>query len=185
MRYPFFPLVSSSFLIVSCAAPAANEAAGLRDRTPVAGAKAAEQVSPEELQFLVGSWRITVREPGASDVTVVNYKVEPAPGGKWLTGNAGSADLSIRAKDSWGIDPGSGQILRFIFDSSGAYGLVWSQGWKGDQLVLEGEAMSEGGPTKVRETITRRGPDRFDVVWEALQDGEWTPYSLEQAQRQS
>jgi hypothetical protein len=49
--------------------------------------------------------------------------------------------------------------------------------------VLEGEAHSKGGPTKVRETITRLGPDRFKAVWEALQGGSWKAYSIEEATR--
>lgn len=98
-------------------------------------------------------------------------------------GGGESLDQSVRARDSWGIDPANGDILRFVFDSSGAYGIVRSPGWEGSRLVLTGEAHSQGGPTEVRETITRIGPDRFDAVWEALQDGAWKAYSVEQATR--
>ena len=84
----------------------------------------------------------------------------------------------------WGVDPASGDILRFVFDSSGVYGIVRSRGWEGDRLVLEGEAHPKSGPSKVRETITRVGPNRFDAVWETLRGGTWHPYSIEQVTRQ-
>jgi hypothetical protein len=51
--------------------------------------------------------------------------------------------------------------------------------------VLEGEARSAGGVIRVRETITRRSPDRFEAVWEAQRDGEWAPYAVETVTRRT
>jgi hypothetical protein len=144
----------------------------------------AEQAVPKELRYFIGSWRVSARDPSTNEVLTLAYKVEPSIGGRWLAGSGEASDLSVRARDSWGVDPASGDILRFVFDGSGAYGIVRSRGWEGDRLVLEGEAHSKGGPTKVRETITRFGPNRFDAVWEAQQDGSWHAYSIEQVTRQ-
>ena len=146
-------------------------------------APAARPAAPAALQYFVGTWTVTARDPASQEVVTINYQVEPNTGGKWLSGRGESADRSIAARDSWGIDPATGQIVRFIFDSSGAYGVVRAPGWDGDRLVLTGEAHAKSGPTKVRETITRHGPERFDAVWEALVDGAWKPYSIEQARR--
>jgi hypothetical protein len=138
---------------------------------------------PNELQYFVGTWHVAARDPSTNDLMTITYKVEPSAGGRWLTGHGESSDLSVQARDSWGIDPATGDILRFVFDSSGAYGIVRAREWNGDRLVLEGEAHSKSGPTKVRETITRLGPNRFEAVWEAMQGGSWKAYSIEEATR--
>jgi hypothetical protein len=70
-----------------------------------------------------------------------------------------------------------------VFDSSGAFGVVRAPGWQGDRLVLEGDVRSPGGVVRVRETITRLGPDRFRAVWEAQRNGAWSVYSVEELTR--
>jgi hypothetical protein len=57
------------------------------------------------------------------------------------------------------------------------------QGWRGETLVLEGDARSAGGVTRVRETIQRLGPDAFTARWEAYRNGAWSAYSDERATR--
>lgn len=185
MRNALLPVFLCLLPISGCALPAAGGHSG-RISAPGRSAPVAqlERTVPTQLQYFVRSWRVAAREPNKSEVMTIAYKAEPAIGGKWLAGTGESSDLTVRARDSWGIDPASGEILRFVFDSSGAYGIVRSRGWEGDRLVLEGEAQSRGGPTKVRETITRVGPDQFHAVWEALQDGSWKAYSIKQVTRQ-
>ena len=179
------PAFSCLLLITGCAAPTAQVQAGrlAPSATSQRPAEAGPTV-PKDLQYFVGTWLVTARDPGTNKVMTIDYRVEPSAGGRWLTGTADSPDLSVRARDSWGIDPASGGILRFVFDSSGAYGIVRSRGWEGDRLVLEGEAQSQAGATKVRETITRTGNDQFQAVWEAWQEGRWQAYSIEQVRRQ-
>lgn len=181
----FFPAFSRLILVTACALPTASLQAGRLD--PSATSQPAAKVEatvPKELQYFVGTWLVTARDPSTNKVMTIAYQVEPSAGGRWLSGTAESPDLSVRARDSWGIDPASGDILRFVFDSSGAYGTIRSRGWEGDRLVLEGEAQSQGGATKVRETITRMGNDQFQAVWEAWQEGRWQAYSVEDVRRQ-
>ena len=179
------PAFSCLLLITGYAMPTARVEAGRLDPSATSQRTAkAEPTVPKELQYFVGTWRVTARDPSTNKVVTIAYQVEPSAGGRWLTGTAESPDLSVRARDSWGVDPVSGNILRFVFDSSGAYGIIQSRGWEGDRLVLEGEAQSQGGATKVRETITRMGNDQFHAVWEALQEGRWQAYSVEQVKRQ-
>lgn len=169
----------------ACVVPLGGAQAGGPDASASSRSTAPPgQNVPQPLQYFVGDWLVTARDPSTNEVITITYKVEPSMGGRWLAGNGESADLSVRARDFWGVDPASGAIMRFVFDSSGAYGIVRSRGWEGERLVLEGEALSRGGPTRVRETITRIGPNRFEAVWEALQDGAWRAYSIEQVTRQ-
>lgn len=134
---------------------------------------------PTGVAYLVGRWAATAEDPQTGEVLNVDYRVEPAPGGAWLMGAGVSTDGSINARDVWGRDPQTGEIMRLIFDSAGTFGTIRSRGWTGDTLVLEGEAKSSGGVLRVRETITRLGPDRFRAVWEAHRDGKWVVYSVE------
>ena len=184
MRPALLPLLSCLFAVAACSLPASGTLAG-RTQVPATAVSVTQPLPmvPDDLRYFVGAWRVVARDPGTNDVLTITYRVEPAAGGRWLTGEGQSSDLSVRAEDAWGIDPASGDILRFVFDSSGAYGMVRARGWNQDRLVLEGEAHSKGGPTKVRETITRLGPDRFEAIWETLQGETWKVYSIEEATR--
>jgi hypothetical protein len=146
----------------------------------LAGAAAAQ---PGDLAFLVGGWDVASRDPASGEVLQVDYTIEMAPGGAWLAGASASKDGSVTARDIWGHDPLTGEVMRVIFDGGGTFATVRSPGWAGDRLVLEGEARSKGGTVRVRETISRVSPQRFEAVWEAYRDGAWSAYAVETATR--
>ncbi|HEY8571915.1 hypothetical protein [Phenylobacterium sp.] len=149
------------------------------------GAYAQAQTQPEGVGYFAGRWHVVSRDPDGANPIEVSYAIEPTAGGAWLTGQAASKDGSLSSRDMWGRDPLTGELIRVIFDKSGTRGEVRSKGWEGDKLVLEGEARSKGGTVRVRETITRKGPQRFDAIWEAHRDGKWTPYAVEVVTRRT
>jgi len=51
--------------------------------------------------------------------------------------------------------------------------------------MLEGEARSKGGTVRVRETISRLSPQRFEAVWEAYRNGAWSAYAVESVTRRT
>jgi hypothetical protein len=145
-------------------------------------AAAALSPAPAGVAYFAGTWTARARDPATGSEVLVDYRVEPAPGGAWLKGTAEGPD--VRATDVWGRDPATGGVMRAIFDSSGVYALVRGAGWQGDTLVLEGDVQQSGGAVlRVRETIRRQGPDAFEAVWEAFRDGAWVAYSIEQVTR--
>lgn len=164
--------------IAATAAPRVEAAAA-----PTAPAATANQA--DGLDYFVGGWVAEARDPGTGETVVVDYRVERAAGGAWLAGTAAARDGSLTSRDMWGRDPRTGELIRVIFDGSGAHATVRSPGWGGDTLVLEGDVQSKGGSVRVRETITRLGPDRFRAVWEARRDGRWAAYSIETVVRQA
>lgn len=137
----------------------------------------------DDLRYFVGRWEVTSKDPGTGEVIRVDYRIEPAPGGAWLAGSSASADGGLSARDMWGRDPLTGEVIRVIFDGSGTFATVRSSGWAGDMLVLEGEARSKGGIVRVRETISRVSPQRFEAIWEAYRDGAWSAYAVETVTR--
>jgi hypothetical protein len=147
-----------------------------------AGAAAAQT---EDLRYFVGHWDVTSKDPTSGDVLQVEYSIEAARGGAWLAGSSVSRDGSLNARDMWGRDPLTGDVIRVIFDGGGAFATVRSPGWSGDKLVLEGEARSKGGTVRVRETISRVSPQRFEAVWEAYRNGAWSAYAVETVTRRT
>jgi agmatinase len=137
------------------------------------------------VEYLIGAWSISAEDPATHETVAADYRVEQLPGSPWLSGQGVSADRSINARDIWGRDPLTGEIVRVVFDASGAWATVRAKGWTGDTLALEGEVRSGGGTVRVRETITRLGPDRFRAVWEAFRDGRWQAYSIETVTRRT
>lgn len=146
----------------------------------LAGPAAAQ---PEDLRYFVGRWDVASKDPASGEVLQVAYSIEAAEGGAWLAGTSASADGSLAARDVWGRDPLTGEVIRVIFDGGGTFATVRSKGRAGDRLVLEGEARSKRGTVRVRETITRVSPQRFEAVWEAWRGGAWSTYAVETVTR--
>lgn len=170
-------------LVLPTLAAAASATAQGRPTTPEPPPAAASAVASAGLDYFAGSWIVSAKDPNTGEVTKIPYRVEPTLGGAWLTGFAESAELGFRASDMWGRDSRTGEIMRLIFDDRGVYSIIRSPGWDGDTLVLEGDAHSQGGAVRVRETIRRIGAKEFEAVWEARREGRWTPYSIERVIR--
>lgn len=135
------------------------------------------------LDFLLGKWDVSAREPGAARAERFDYEIKPLVGSAWLSGRAKSADLASESSDVWGKDASTGEIIRIIFDKSGTYALIRSRRWKNGRLILEGDALSSGGSIRVRETIACISRDEFKALWEARRDGTWQAYSDEHVVR--
>lgn len=163
---------------------ALSSAAFAETPAPPAAAADAPTIS-QELGYFIGRWRVSARDPNDGATLELSYGVEETPGGSWLAGAGSSQDGAFAARDMWGRDPETRQLMRVIFDGAGAFAIVRAAGWEGDVLVFEGEAFSAGGSVRVRETITRISADRFDAVWGALRDGDWAVYSTETVTRKT
>ena len=150
--------------------------------TPTAGAEAA---ASQELSYFVGRWHVSSFDPQTGERLEIAYVVEPTSTGAWFAGAGSTADGAFGARDMWGRDPRTGELMRVIFDASGAFATVRARAWDGDRLVLEGDALSDNGAVRVRETITRISANRFDAVWEARLNDEWVVYAIETVTRQS
>jgi len=139
--------------------------------------------SADLFRYLVGTWRVVSVDPSGGEDLHVCYSIQPFVGSKWISGEATSVTAGFGSKDIWGIDEASGELFRTIFDASGTYAVVRSAAWKGDTMVLVGDARSAGGPMRVRETIRRLSKNEFKATWEALRDGQWGVYAIETATR--
>jgi hypothetical protein len=137
-----------------------------------------------ELDYFVGRWHADVKNPANGKIFTLEYSVEPALKGHWYIGTGKAPALELEIHDLWGKDAVTGEIVRTIFDSAQTFGTVRSAGWRGDELVLEGDAASTQGRVTVRETITRKGPDEFHAVWEMRVGEQWSAYSIETLRRQ-
>jgi hypothetical protein len=135
------------------------------------------------LSYLIGTWRVLSTDAAGGGDLRVCYSVRPFAGAKWLSGEATSRTPSFGSKDVWGVAGASGELIRTIFDTSGTYAVVRSPGWKGDVMILEGDARSNTGTLRVRETIQRLSKDRFSATWEALRGRKWSVYAIETATR--
>ena len=147
--------------------------------TPAAPAATATETN--DLDFLLGSWDVSVTAPSDGSAEQISYEVRRLTRSSWLAGRGSSQ--SVDASDVWGRDPTTGEIMRIVFDNSGTYAVIRSPGWTDGRLVLEGDARSASGVVRVRETIRTVGPDEFLATWEAYRNGRWSAYSLERATR--
>jgi hypothetical protein len=148
------------------------------------------QPSPEtkgmvpDLEYFVGRWHAEAKNPTNGKTFTLEYTVQPALHGRWYIGTGHAPALDLEIHDLWGKDPVTGEIVRTIFDSAQTFGTVRSSGWRGDVLVLQGEAATTQGRVTVRETITRKSGDEFHAVWEARDGETWSAYSIETLRRQ-
>ena len=169
------PMKNSLFCVVAALAATPAVAAAQQAAAPPS--------AKTSLGYMQGKWRVAALDPASGETSIVCYTVAPFVGDVWLSGHGWSAKLGFESKDVWGLDPRSGEVIRAVYDSSGVHAVVTSPGWSGDTLVLEGDARSSKGVTRVRETIERVGPDEFLATWEAKGGDEWSAYSIERATR--
>lgn len=97
------------------------------------------------------------KDPASGNSVEVDYSIVAAPA---LARSSAAKDGSLNARDMWGRDPLTREIIRVVFDGSGTIATVRSSGWTGDKLVLEGDARS-----KVEQFACARpspGPHRSD-----------------------
>src|SRR5688500_10594911 len=81
----------------------------------------------DDLRYFVGQWDVASQDPASGEVLQVEYSIEPTPGGAWLAGSSLSKDGSLSARDMWGRDPLTGEVIRVIFDGSGTFATVRSR----------------------------------------------------------
>jgi hypothetical protein len=157
-------LIAAALALASTGADKSNQSAGF-------------------FRYLVGTWHVLSVDPAGGEDLRVCYSIQPFVGQKWISGVATSATPSFGSKDVWGLDGASGEVFRTIFDASGTYAVVRSPGWKGDTMMLSGDARSSGGTMRVRETIRKLSKNEFRATWEALRHGKWSVYAIETATR--
>jgi hypothetical protein len=166
----------------ACAPTALTQAPSIGAPAEV-GQAAPAPAAPEGLAYFVGDWIAAATDPKTGVTDMIDYRVEPTLGGAWLAGHGSAPAIKFEARDYWGRDPRTGEIIRTVFNAGGAHASFRSPGWTGDTLVLIGEAQSTNGPVRLRQTITRVGPDEFRAVWEAFAAGAWSTYSNERLTR--
>src|SRR5688572_5328685 len=82
------------------------------------------------VEYLAGDWRVSAVDPATGETIAADYRVERAPGSAWLFGQGLSADKTINARDVWGRDPLTQEIIRVVYDASGATATIRSPGWE-------------------------------------------------------
>ena len=145
--------------------------------------KPAEELKVEK--WFVGTWSCKGKRnagpmgpPG--DVAVkLTMKMELA--GSWLNVEVASTQGPMKGEVSEGYatwDPASKTHLRFAFNAGGSWSRLATPGWDGDKIVFDGELMAGGQKVPLRHTITRKGDNEFQSVWESagrtLEDGSCT-----------
>ena len=72
-------------------------------------------------------------------------------------------------------DPGMKQHVMLWVDNMGGWSQSATTGWKGDELVYEGDAHMAGQTMKSRDTFTKSGPASMKHAWEMQTKGKWMP----------
>ena len=126
----------------------------------------------EKMRWLEGEWTSVNRVPATSK----NPAYEDHSFGKYRFCEK-DAWICLVGKDERErrfitFDPFSKQWIYLL--AEGAYGILRSQGWTGNELVFEGEMTMIGVNCVLRQTWTKKSDDEFSFVnEEKLQDGSW------------
>lgn len=178
MRVPGIAIL----LTVAAASPAAAQSddlykrAGARLAADPALAEKLGHPAPEmrEVAYMVGIWDVT------ADVAAVPGRppehgtsvITPLFGGVWLeirdSYASGTQDVTYLA-----YDPGAAQWTSVSIDSLADANIAHARAWTGDTLVFETDATVIGMPARLRQTITRDGPDAYGIRNEEWRDGGW------------
>src|SRR5215475_7344567 len=126
----------------------------------------------EKMRWLEGEWTslnrvpATKNNPAYEDINTGTYKFCEKDSWICLVGKDG------RERKYLTFDPFSKQWIYVLLE--GAYGILRSSGWKGDEFVLEGEMTMIGVNCVLRQTWKKKSNDEFSFVnEERLADGTW------------
>ncbi|HWY44405.1 MAG TPA: hypothetical protein VNX66_12965 [Candidatus Sulfotelmatobacter sp.] len=131
--------------------------------------KAAEM---EKMRWIEGEWNSVNRVPATSknpayeDVNTGTYRFCEKDSWICLVGKDG------RERKYLTFDPFSGQWIYVLLE--GAYGILRSRGWNGNEIAFEGEMTMIGVNCVLRQTWKKKSDDAFMFVnEEKLADGSW------------
>jgi len=81
-------------------------------------------------------------------------------------------------RGNWQItfDQAEDRFVSLWADNLGRWALQTSAGWEGDSVAFVGDALVNGKPGAVRDTLTRRSADEMHFLVEFQIDGVWTRY---------
>jgi hypothetical protein len=100
--------------------------------------------------------------------------ITPLFGGLWLeirdTYAAGTQDVTYLT-----YDPASARWTSISIDSLANANIGHARAWEGNALVFDADATVLGLPAKLRQTMTRKGPDEYTIRNEEWLDGGWKP----------
>jgi hypothetical protein len=125
-----------------------------------------------EMAWLAGDWvtlnRVpeTPANPAYDDPGTATLK--PGEGGSWICGVGPDG----RERPFITYDPLSKQWIYVL--TRGAFGILRSPGWRGNQIVFEGRMTMIGVDCELRQTWTKVSDDEYRFInEELLPDGSW------------
>ncbi|MGZ6143755.1 MAG: hypothetical protein ACXWLM_10480 [Myxococcales bacterium] len=142
-----------------------------------AAAPAAPQMPkpPEEMkveQWFVGNWSCKGMQhagpmgPEMKTASKIEMKMELA--GFWLQVKGTMMAGPMKGKEMFeGFASWDGaQHVRYDFEAMGGVTKLTTRGWDGDKLVFEGEGTMGGQKMAIKHTITKKGDNAWDSLFE-------------------
>lgn len=125
-----------------------------------------------EFKWMIGDWafenhvRGTPTTPAYTDTYYYTYEL--ADNGTRYTVSGHGA----KARPYLTFDPFSNRWMMTF--TEGLFGVLQSHGWEGDTIVFSGPLTMLGIDCELRQTLTKKGPDEFQILnEEKLPDGSW------------
>lgn len=168
----FEKLFSSGIMTMGPARDDPQQQVGVFTQDLVASFPALRLSELEKLRWLAGEWSVTNRVPASranpayTDHTSLTYKFCEKDAWICMVGADGKERPHIT------FDPFTRQWMFVLAD--GAYGILHSSGWSGNQIVFTGPMSMIGVDCQLRQTWTKKGDDEFHVLNEEMMDeGRW------------
>lgn len=165
-------LFRKGILQMGYAADDPSRLTGLFNLEYVATLPAKRQEQMRSMHWLAGEWEArnlvpaTAANPAYEDIQIYRYRV--CENGVWICAvtRAGQERPHIT------YDPFSDQFMYVL--AEGAYGVLRSPGWEGDEITFTGQMTMIGVHCELRQKWTKQSGDAFFFVnEERLPDGTW------------
>jgi hypothetical protein len=133
--------------------------------------KPAEELKVEK--WFVGNWTCAGKQnpgpmgPGGEIASKLSIKMELA--GFWLNFEVNATKGPMKGEVSEGFstwDAAAKTHVRYDFNAGPSWIRFTSPGWDGDKLIFDGEAMMGGQKIPARHTLTKKGDNQFQGVFE-------------------
>ncbi len=126
----------------------------------------------EACRWMIGEWscenrvRATPTTPAYTDTYIYTYEYADNDTRITVTGPSGKSRPLLT------FDPFSNRWMMTFID--GLYGVLQSDGWRGDKIVFIGSLTMLGVDCELRQTLTKKSEDETHILnEEKLVDGSW------------
>jgi hypothetical protein len=127
-----------------------------------------------KLAYFIGDWECSGKFDSSGKTIDAHQSFTPDLDGAWIAfRHDDKPPFGYHALAEWGWDDKQKKFVMTTQDSAGGVRLFYSNGWDGDKILWDGDAISSAATPTQRFTFDKVDDRHFRVSYFVLKNGAW------------